>query len=86
MPNPLDKDRPPGRTGNGDRPAMEQDLHATEDSIRSDLARLSALEVAKTALDPSDPEVDRLSDEAVQLADGLARKTRAERELGQDLA
>jgi hypothetical protein len=30
--------------------------------------------------------VDRLSDEAVTLADGLARKTRAERELGEDLA
>jgi hypothetical protein len=86
MPNPRDDDRPPGPTGNEDRPAMEQDLHATEDSIRSDLARLSALEVAKTALDPADPEVDRLSDEAVDLADGLARKTRAERELGQDLA
>jgi hypothetical protein len=30
--------------------------------------------------------VDRLSDEAVQLADDIGRKARAERELGQDLA
>ena len=86
MPNPSDQDRSPRREGDEDRPEMEQDLQATEDSIRSDLARLSALESAKTALDPTDPEVDRLSDEAVKLADGLARKTRAERELGQDLA
>jgi hypothetical protein len=86
MPNPNDNDHPTGRNGNGDRREKEQDLHATEDSIRSDLARLSALEMAKTALDPADPEVDRLSDEAVTLADGLARKTRAERELGEDLA
>jgi len=85
MPNPTDKSRPSGRDGDGDRPAKEQDLHATEDSIRSDLARLSALEMTKTALDPADPELDRLSDEAVTIADGLARKTRAERELGQDL-
>jgi hypothetical protein len=69
-----------------DRPAKEQDLHATEDSIRSDLDRLSTLEAAKTGLDPADPEVDRLSDEAVKLADGLASKTRAERELGEELA
>ena len=86
MPNPSDQDRSLGRAGDEDRPEMEQDLQATEDSIRSDLARLSALETAKAALDPADPEVDRISDEAVRLAEGLARKTRAERELGQDLA
>lgn len=86
MPNPNDKDRPSGQPGDDDRPALEQDLHATTDSIRSDLARLSAVEMAKTALDPADPELDRLSNEAVTLADGLARKTRAERELGEDLA
>ena len=85
MPNPGDNDRPTGRQANGDQPAKEEDLHATEDSIRNDLARLSALETTKSTLDPADPEVDRLSDEAVALADGLAHKTRAERELGQDL-
>ena len=86
MPNSNDNERPTGRQGNGDRPEKEQDLHATEDSIRSDVDRLSALETAKTALDPADPELDGLSDEAVTIADGLARKTRAQRELGQDLA
>jgi hypothetical protein len=29
--------------------------------------------------------VDRLSAEAVEIADGISRKTRAERQLGQDL-
>jgi len=86
MPNPSDSDQPTAWNGNEDQPEKEQDLHATEDSIRSDLARLSALEAAKATLHPADPEVDRLSDEAVTLAEGLARKTRAERELGQDLA
>jgi hypothetical protein len=70
---------------NGERQAKDEDLHATEDSIRADLARLTTLEASKTALDPDDPQVDALSDEAVQLAEGVARKTRAERELGRDL-
>lgn len=84
MPNPGDKDRPTP-PGDHDRPAKEQDLHATEDSIRLDLARLTLLEATKSALEPTDPEVDRLSDQAVDLADGIGRKTRAERQLGQEL-
>ncbi len=71
--------------GKSERQAKEQDLLATEDSIRSDLARLATLETTKTALAPGDPQVDVLSDEAVQIADGIARKARAERELGRDL-
>lgn len=47
MPNSNDNERPTGRQGNGDRPEKEQDLHATEDSIRSDVDRLSALETAR---------------------------------------
>jgi hypothetical protein len=85
MSNPRDPKRPASSTGDGDLPAEEQDFHATEDSIRADLARLGTIEATKTALAPADPEVDRLSDEAVNVADGLARKTRAERQLGQDL-
>jgi hypothetical protein len=71
--------------GNGDRPAKEQDLRATEDSIRADVTRLATVEARKSALPQADPEVDRLSDEAVQLADDIGRKARAERELGQEL-
>jgi hypothetical protein len=84
MSNPRDHAPEPSDDG-GDQIAKEQDLHATEDSIRADLARLSTIETAKSALHPTDPEVDRLSDEAVDLADDIGRKARAERQLGQDL-
>jgi hypothetical protein len=59
----------------------EQDFRATVDSIRVDLGRLTAVENDKRDLDPADPKVDGLSDEAVELADRIAHKTRAEREL-----
>ncbi len=64
----------------------EEDLHATGDSIRADLERLSLVEDAKQALDPQDPEIDSLSAEAVELADGISSKARAEQQLGQELA
>ena len=85
MSNPRDRNRQTPK-GNGDRNAKEQDLHATEDSIRADVARLATIEARKSALRPANPEVDRLSDEAVELADGIGRKARAERQLGEDLA
>jgi hypothetical protein len=85
MSNPSDKNRPPKRSANGERRAKVQDLHATEDSIRVDLARLTSVEDTKTTLKPGDPKVDRLSAEAVELADGISRKAHAERELGRDL-
>jgi hypothetical protein len=61
--------------------SKEQDLRATGDSIRADLGRLADVEADKRALDPKDPDMDRLSEVAVELADRIARKTRAEREL-----
>jgi hypothetical protein len=85
MSNPHDKSRAPKPPEARDKRAKKQDLHATEDSIRVDLAHLAAIEATKTTLKPTDAEVDVLSDEAVELADGIARKTRAERELGQQL-
>ena len=85
MSNPSDKNRPPKRSANGERRAKVQALHATEDSIRVDLARLTSVEDTKTTLKPGDPKVDRLSAEAVELADGISRKAHAERELGRDL-
>jgi hypothetical protein len=63
----------------------EQDLKATGDSIRMDLSHLAGVEADKRALDPKDPAVDRLSEVAVDLADRIARKTRAERELSTDI-
>ena len=68
-----------------DRPAAQQDLRSTEDSIRSDLRRLVELEDDKRALDADDPLVDRLSDEAVMLAERIARETRAERQLSDEI-
>jgi hypothetical protein len=65
--------------------ATEQDLKATSDSIRTDLSRLAAIEDEKSTLDGEDPTVDRLSDEAVRLADRISRETRAERQLSEEL-
>ena len=73
--------------GDNDAPpdATEQDLKATADSIRTDLSRLAAIEDEKGTLDGNDPAVDRLSEEAVALADRIGRETRAERQLGKEL-
>lgn len=68
-----------------DRRAAEQDLHATAASIRVDIGRLAALEDQKLALDPQDPRVDAVSDEAVELADRIQRETRAERQLSREV-
>jgi hypothetical protein len=65
--------------------AKEQDLRATEDSVKADAAQLAKIEETKAELDPGDPKVDRLSADAVDLADQLARKTRAQRDLAGDL-
>ena len=76
-------DRPDDAGGRDDR--AEQDLKATADSLRSDIDRLATLEDEKLALDAEDPEVDRLSDEAVALADRISRETRAERQLSEEV-
>ena len=62
-----------------------EDLRATGDSIRSDIQRLAGVEEVKRGLDAADPEVDRLSDEAVGLANRIARQTRAERQLSDEI-
>jgi len=68
-----------------DRDTRNQDLRATTESIQSDAARLAEIEQAKGEMEAADPEVDRLSSEAVELSNGIAAKTRAERELSEDL-
>jgi hypothetical protein len=72
-----------GRRGAADE--REDDLRATADSILTDLDRLRAVEDRKQTLPAGDPESDRLSSDAVRLADQLARKTRAERQLTDEL-
>jgi hypothetical protein len=84
MPNP-DEDHARKETGARDRRAKEQDLRATSDSIRTDADRLDTIEQSKTGLEPHDPTLRRLSDEAAKLGEELARKTRAEEQLATDL-
>jgi hypothetical protein len=68
-----------------DQDAATEDLRATGDSIRSDIQRLAGVEEVKRSLDADDPEVDRLSEEAVGLATGIARQTKAERQLSDEI-
>lgn len=65
--------------------AAEEDLRATGDSIEADVERLSSVEERKRGLDAADPEVDRLSDKAVELSDRIARQTKAERQLSNEI-
>ncbi len=81
--DPTDRPASPGRQG--DPGAAAEDLRATGDSIRADVRRLASVEEVKRGLDAEDPEVDQLSDEAVGLADRIARQARAERQLSDEL-
>jgi hypothetical protein len=68
-----------------DQSAAQEDLKATGDSIRADVRRLSSVEEVKRHLDADDPQVDRLSDEAVDLATRIERQTKAERQLSEEI-
>jgi hypothetical protein len=68
-----------------DRDPRAEDLRATTDAIQEDLKELLAIESRKNALAAADPRVDELSDAAVTVADRIARKTRAERELSDEI-
>jgi hypothetical protein len=61
------------------------DLRATEQAIHQDAATIAKLEEQKTELDPSDPEVERISDKVQQLAHSLSDKTAAEQELVEEI-
>ncbi len=77
-------DRPDDGARSNDDDAR-QDLKATTDSIQADLGRLKAIEDAKEALNATDVAVDRLSDEAVEIAERIRRQTRAQRQLSEEL-
>ena len=68
-----------------DERAAEADFRSTGDSIRADIRTLSNVEEAKRDLEADDPEVDRLSDQAVALANRIARQARAERQLSEEI-
>jgi hypothetical protein len=74
------------RRSRADRANAEQDLRATSDSIRADARRLELIEDEKTRLAPEDGETDRLSAEAVEVADRIARQARAERQIAREIA
>jgi len=63
----------------------KEDLRATEESIRSDAARVKALEEEKMALDPEDPRVEDISRQVVQLTGGMDEKAKAERSLAEEI-
>jgi hypothetical protein len=60
---------------------LRTDLKATESSIRTDARRLEHLEGAKEEMEPTDPEVDVLSEQAEEIASRVLGKAVAEREL-----
>jgi hypothetical protein len=80
-------DRSPNGPPDDDPPIEQarQDLRATADSIGADADRLGAIEDQKQALDAADPAIDRLSEEAVALADRISRETRVERQLSKEI-
>lgn len=61
----------------------DEDLRATQASIRRDADRIGDLEDQKAALDPTDPRVDSLSERVEQIAVDIRGKAAAERELAE---
>jgi hypothetical protein len=76
----TDKRQPP--PGDGD---AFQDLKATADSIRADAGRIAEIEDLKDDLRPGDPETDRLSDEAVVLAQRIERQAKVEQQIAREM-
>lgn len=70
---------------NGPPGDAAQDLKATTDSIIDDLGRLAAVEDEKQRLDPADPEIGRLSGEAVEIAGRIDREAKAEQQLSREV-
>jgi hypothetical protein len=63
---------------------LEDDLHATAESIAADAERISAIEEEKRVLEPDDPRMIELSTESERLAGGLVPKTGAESQLAKE--
>jgi len=60
---------------------LESDIQATAEDVAADATDLQAIEAEKATLDPDDPRALELASQAEQLAQGMASKTSAEREL-----
>jgi hypothetical protein len=63
---------------------LDDDLHATADSIATDAERLAAIEEEKASLDADDPRMIELSAESERLANGLVPKAGAESQLAKE--
>jgi hypothetical protein len=57
------------------------DLAATSESLHDDAHRVAEIEEEKQGLEPGDPRLIELSNQAERLADGIAAKSRIERDL-----
>ena len=57
------------------------DLRATEEAIRQDAKSIVKLEEQKAALDPTDPELERISDKVVQIGGSVRDNAAAEQDL-----
>ena len=64
----------------------QRKLHATIDSITSDVADLKGVQARKRDLAPGDPRATALAREAVAIAGRLVPKTVTERALVEDMA
>jgi hypothetical protein len=62
-------------------PELDEDLRSTEESIRRDAERISALEARKSSLDPTDDRVPELSEQVERVSNGLREKAAVERDL-----
>jgi hypothetical protein len=68
-----------------ERSATEQDLRATSASIQEHVKRLAAIERQKRRLPADHPQVETLSEAAVEAADTIARQARVERQLAEEI-
>jgi septal ring factor EnvC (AmiA/AmiB activator) len=57
------------------------DLRATEQAIHHDAKTIAELEEQKAKLEPTDPQVEQISDEIQRIARSLTDKTVAEEQL-----
>ena len=61
------------------------DLRATEQAIHHDAKEIVELEEQKAKLEPTDIDVERISDKVQEVAHSLSDKTAAEQELVEEI-
>jgi hypothetical protein len=64
----------------------KEDLQALAEDVALDAQDMQRIEDEKARLDPSDPRVQRLSEQAVEVAETIHAKALAERELAAEAA